>query len=371
MKIDVLQTERVFVLFRGRPARYLTPGRHRFFKPFTHVTFERVSVAGLVADLDATRLALVPAEDLTLVTNAPHERAIVYRRGKAAQWLGTGTHQVWTVDRTIDRATGQTASQVRIDKLDLGGVETRALKDDAKAIAPASDYVETTAPEGSVALRFVDGQLDAVLPAGRHAAFTALRKVTFAVIDLKERLIAVTGQEVMTKDRLTLRLNVAAAFQVVDPKRLATVARNPDEVLYLALQLAAREAVATRTLDELLAAREELARTMGDAVKARAETVGLELVELGLKDIVLPGDMKELLNKVIQAQKEAEANVILRREETAATRSLAQTAKVLGENPLLIRLKELEAYKDLAAKVGQVHLVLGQDSLPTLELKTQ
>ena len=80
--------------------------------------------------------------------------------------------------------------------------------------------------------------------------------------------------------------------------------------------------------------------------------------------------MKTLLNRVIEAQKEAEANVIFRREETAATRSMAQTAKVLAENPLLVRLKELEAYKELAAKVGQVHLVLGEGALPQLQLKT-
>jgi regulator of protease activity HflC (stomatin/prohibitin superfamily) len=77
--------------------------------------------------------------------------------------------------------------------------------------------------------------------------------------------------------------------------------------------------------------------------------------------------MKDLLNKVIQAEKEAEANVILRREETQATRSLAQTAKVLAENPLLIRLKELEAYTELAGKVGQVHVVLGGAGLPSLQ----
>jgi regulator of protease activity HflC (stomatin/prohibitin superfamily) len=108
---------------------------------------------------------------------------------------------------------------------------------------------------------------------------------------------------------------------------------------------------------------------MSPTVKARAASMGLELIELGLKDVVLPGEMKDLLNKVIAATKEAEANVILRREETAATRSLAQTAKVLAENPLLVRLKELEAYKDLAAKVGQVHLVLGDGALERLQLK--
>jgi hypothetical protein len=103
-------------------------------------------------------------------------------------------------------------------------------------------------------------------------------------------------------------------------------------------------------------------------VRERALKVGLELVELGVKDIVLPGEMKALLNRVIEAQKAAEANVITRREEVAAVRSMAQTARVLAENPLLMRLKELEAYQGLAAKVGQVHLVLGEGGLPALQL---
>jgi hypothetical protein len=369
VKIDVMVNERVFVVINGVPSQYLGPGRHRVFAWFKTIRLERINTLGLLADLDAERLTLVPAEDLALVTNAPDERAIVYRKGKAALWLGAGVHQVWTVDRTIARETNAIVPLIKITSVNVSGVETRPLKDDVRAIAPAADYVEVTAPAGTVALRFVNGKLDAELPSGRHAAFTAIEKVTFAVIDLKERLLHVTGQEVMTKDRVSLRLNVSAAFKVTDAQRLATVARNPDDVLYLAMQLAARDAVSSRTLDELLAAREELAGAMAGAVGVRAGVVGLALIELGLKDIVLPGDMKELLNKVIGAQKEAEANVIFRREETAATRSMAQTAKVLSENPLLVRLKELEAYKDLAHKVGQVHLVLGESALPKLELK--
>lgn len=220
-------------------------------------------------------------------------------------------------------------------------------------------------------VRYVDGALEAVLGAGRHAAWTARRKVVLAVIDLREKVVQVTGQEVMTKDRVTLRLNLAASFRVADARRLATVARAPDEVLYLAVQFAAREAVATRTLDELLAARESLGSELRPAIEARAQAVGLSLLDVGLKDLVLPGEMKALLNRLIEAQKAAEANVILRREETAATRSMAQTAKVLAENPLLMRLKELEAYKELAAKVGTVHVVLGDGAMSKLELKLQ
>lgn len=370
MKIEIMTTERAFLVEDGRPVKYLGPGVHRVWSAFKQVRVEKVSTLALLAELDERRLALVPADDLRVVTLAEHERGVVFKRGKPALWLGAGVHQVWTVDRQVERATGVVTPLVRVEVLDGSGVEARPLPADVVALVKGRDYVEAIAPEGHVALRFVDGQLDAVLPAGRHAAWGAVRTVTFSVVDLRERVLAVNGQEVMTRDRVTLRLNLSATFRVKDAKRMAVVARAPDDVVYLAMQLAARDAVTARTLDELLGLRDELAKVMLPSVRERAEGLGLELVELGVKDVVLPGEMKELLNKVIQAQKEAEANVILRREETAATRSLAQTAKVLSENPLLVRLKELEAYKDLASKVGQVHLVLGDGALEKLQLKT-
>jgi len=368
MKIEVLVHERAFVVIDGKPVRYLGPGVHRVFAWLKPVRVEKLVVTGLLAELDELRLALVPAAELRVVALAPHERALVSRRGKPALWLGAGVHQVWTVDRLVDRKTGEVKDLVQLEVFDTSPIEAKVLAPDVAALAKPKDYVELVAPEGSVALRWVDGQLDAVLPAGRYAAWNTQRAVQLAAIDLKERQLHVTGQEVMTKDRVTLRLNVSASFRVKDPRRLAVVARNPDDVVYLAMQLAARDAITTRTLDELLGARDELVKQMTPAVVARAEAVGLELLELGVKDVVLPGEMKDLLNKVIQAQKEAEANVILRREETQATRSMAQTAKVLAENPLLLRLKELEAYAELAGKVGHVHVVMGEGGLPTLQL---
>ncbi len=369
MKIEILQHERAFLVEDGLPVKYLAPGVHRVWAAFKQLRVEKVSTVNLLAELDERRLALVPAEDLQVISLAPHERGLVMKRGRPALWLGAGVHQVWTVERQVDRASKAITALVRVEVIDTSAVEAKPLQVDVAALAKGRDYVEATAPEGHVAVRYVDGQLDAMLTAGRHAAWNTLRTVTLSVIDLRERVLAVTGQEVMTRDRVTLRLNLSATFRVKDAKRLATVARAPDDVVYLAMQLSAREAVTTRTLDELLVNRDELSKVMTPAVRDRAEGVGLELIELGVKDVVLPGEMKELLNKVIQAQKEAEANVIMRREETAATRSLAQTAKVLAENPLLIRLKELEAYKELAAKVGQVHLVLGDGAMEKIQLK--
>jgi regulator of protease activity HflC (stomatin/prohibitin superfamily) len=360
MRIDVSLKERVLVYVNGTPERYLGPGRHRVRVPFrSQEQLERLDSDALMADLRAEALALVPGSDLKRVSLSPDERAVVARRGRPVRWLQSGEWQVWTVDPSVV-----------VEVIDVSGVATEPLRDEVKALAPSTDYVEATATEGTTVVRYVDGALDAVLGAGRHAAWTVRRKVNLAVIDLRENQLAVNGQEVMTKDRVSLRLNLTAAWRVADVRRLATVARVPDEVLYVAVQLAAREAVSTRTLDELLATRDQLGLHLAPTVAQRAASIGLELLDLGVKDLVLPGEMKTLLNRVIEAQKEAEANVIFRREETAATRSMAQTAKVLAENPLVVRLKELEAYKELAAKVGQVHLVLGEGALPQLQLKT-
>ena len=371
MRIYVALNERVFVHVNGKPVHYLGPGRHRVFLPFSRVELVRKNTDEIVVDLHPDQLELVPTEDIRVVVLAKNERALVTRRGRPVRWLGVGEHLVWTVDhRKVKDATGvhRFVKNNQLEIFDTSVIEAKPLHDDVKALVPASDYVEIMAPENTVALRFVDGVLEAVLPAGRHAAWTTEAKVTFTVIDLRERLIHVNSQEVMTKDRLTIRLNLSASYKVIDPKRVATVAREPDDVLYLAIQFAAREAVATRTLDALLASREALGGVIAPEVTSRAQEIGLEVISFGVKDVVLPGEMKVILNRVIEAQKEAEANVILRREETAAVRSMANTAKVLAENPVLLRLKEFEAYKELAGKVGQVHLVVGEGQMPKLNI---
>ena len=81
---------------------------------------------------------------------------------------------------------------------------------------------------------------------------------------------------------------------------------------------------------------------MADYLKERIKALGITVKSVGVKDIILPGDMKELLAKVVEADRAAQANVIRRREETNATRSLLNTAKVMESNAVALRLKELE-----------------------------
>ena len=98
-------------------------------------------------------------------------------------------------------------------------------------------------------------------------------------------------------------------------------------------------------------------------VKDRMAPYGIDVASLGVKDIVLPGDMKTILSRLVEAEKSAQANVIRRREETAATRSLLNTAKVMENNPVALRLKELETLERVAERIDKISVFGGLDQV--------
>ena len=359
MRYNIQTHQRGFVYIDNKPQRYLEPGRHWVFHPFSLVQVRVVDVRRLQAELSAEEAELVPSGQLQLIELGEFERAIVLQRGRPKHWLGEGLHLIWSVHGL--KGESRHIESIEVRRYDVRAIEAPILSDSESNLIEGGLYRAVEVPEQAVALRFVDGRLDKVLSAGRHAAWTAAHTGRFAGIDLREKILDVHGQEVMSNDRVSLRLNLSAAYRVVEPEKLARVAEKPDQALYLSLQLSLRREVASRNLDTLLADREAMAEAIMTNVAPRAAEIGLELREVGIKDVILPGDMKVLLNRVIEAEKQAEANVILRRQETAAVRSMANTAKVMADNPLLVRLKELEAYKELAASVGDITVVVGAD----------
>jgi regulator of protease activity HflC (stomatin/prohibitin superfamily) len=120
--------------------------------------------------------------------------------------------------------------------------------------------------------------------------------------------------------------------------------------------------VGARELDAFLTDKDAVARDIEENVRRRAQELGLAIASVGIKDVILPGDMKDLMNKVTEARKAAEANLIVRREETAAMRSQANTARLLADNPVLMRLRELEVLEKIAA-AGKLNVILGEKGL--------
>jgi regulator of protease activity HflC (stomatin/prohibitin superfamily) len=124
--------------------------------------------------------------------------------------------------------------------------------------------------------------------------------------------------------------------------------------LYVAFQLALREYIAGYSFDELLEKKDAMAPFVMEQVKAKAEALGIEVIGFGIRDIILPGDVKDIMNKVLIAEKNAQANTIMRREETASTRSLLNTAKLMEDNAVLWKLKEMEYVEKIASKIGEI-----------------
>jgi regulator of protease activity HflC (stomatin/prohibitin superfamily) len=149
---------------------------------------------------------------------------------------------------------------------------------------------------------------------------------------------------------------------VLDAVKARATVSNFVDYVYKELQFALREAVGMRTLDELLTDKGIVDREVA-ASAAKLEAIGLAVRSVGVKDVILPGEMKTILNQVVEAEKLAQANLIRRREETAATRSLLNTARLMEENPTLKRLKELETLEKIVEKVDKITVYNGLEGV--------
>ncbi len=203
----------------------------------------------------------------------------------------------------------------------------------AKVAGAAENVLALLVPQHHVVVLYVDGKAARLLEAGLHAFWKSNRDLRGELVDLRLQVLEVAGQEILTRDKVTLRVNLTAGYRVTDVLIAFAKQAKPVDFLYKELQFGLRAAVGTRTLDELLENKSVIDEVVGDHIRRRVQGFGLEVESVGVKDIILPGDMKVILAKVVEAEKAAQANVIRRREETAATRSLLNTAQGDGRQP--------------------------------------
>ena len=356
LSVIVKDGERAFLTRDGRLERVLEPGRHRLFDPAGEFASElhQVVRAEFPADRYAVLKAARPdiaAELFEAVETGTNELAIISLDGRPHALLAP-----WQL-----RVFWKVATRVEVERVDISG----DAKVDPRHLALVSRERNTLISEAIVesheaGLLHVDGRFVERLAPGRHAFWTSGRKIEVKRFDLRPQAIEITAQEMLTKDRISLRVTLTAFRRIVDPRIAAATIADVDAWLYRLAQFAIREAVAGRTLDEVLSARDALDGELRAFVRGRAEGSGVEVTELGVKDVILPGEIRDLVNKVVEAERTAKANLIRRQEETAATRSLLNTARLMEDNPLLLRLKELESIERLVEKVGRIDLHTGE-----------
>ncbi|MGE9310543.1 slipin family protein [Niabella sp. CJ426] len=204
------------------------------------------------------------------------------------------------------------------------------------------------------AVLFVDGKYNNLLDSGVYYWWKNAVPVFTARVDTRQQQLEINGQEILTKDKATLRINAWAQFRVTDIEKAILQNKDYDKQLYVALQLVLREYISGYNFDELLEKKDAIGAFVMQSVQEQAMVLGIEVLSFGIRDIILPGDVKEIMNQVLIAEKKAQANTITRREETASTRSLLNTAKLMEENAVLWKLKELEYVEKIADKISTI-----------------
>ncbi len=366
-KFIVRKHERGLLFKDGDFIKFLEAGTYRYFGLRSRYAVERFDLS--VAAFEH-RLAdyLVEAERAEVdrlfhvVETHADEVALVYLNERAAAILGPAERKLYW----------KGVVKVRIERFDLNegiALDARLTKRlvngrDAQVLAVAGKAVYArVVPDGHVGLLYVDGELAETLAAGLHAYWNVAHAVGVELVDLRVKALEVQGQEILTKDKVALRINVTATYQYVDAAKAVRAVKDPLDQLYKEIQFGLRAAVGTRKLDALLEDKTAIDRDIADHLGKRFAEIGLSVISVGVKDIILPGDMKDLLGKVVEAEKAAQANVIRRREETNATRSLLNTAKVMESNTVALRLKELETLEKVTENVGNLSVVGGLDGL--------
>ncbi len=354
--VSVASHQRALVWVDGQLLTLLSPGRYAFWKAPRDVKVELLDTLKAVLDHPLSEKLLEHPEireAVEVVELSDDERALVWRDNRLATILGPGRHALWRREPqfTVERFD---IAKRQLEHPRVEAVLGHSLRKTFLEFVRVSPYERCLLIDGR--------QITAVLEPGKYLFWRPADGLETLPVDLREQVHEVAAQEIMTQDKVTLRVTMLVTFRVEDVVKAATVVQQYAETLYREAQLALRAAVGTRTVDALLADKAAIGTEVHEALQQRAAEFGVAVRSVGVRDISLPGDMKEILNQVITAEKRAQANIIKRREETAAARSQANTARLLADNPVLARMKELEMLQEILSGTDTT-IVLGPDDI--------
>ncbi|MBD5080807.1 MAG: slipin family protein [Ruminococcaceae bacterium] len=357
MKVIINERERGLLYKNGKLTKLLMPGKYHFGAnssveklPVNQYIENPACTFEALMSLEGAREALVPLEV------ADNEYCLHYIDGNFMSILGRGRYAFWKAQgkhefKKIDREEPEITDQVTAFEL------TRM---------PVSLYRVINVGNYQKARLYYDNKLVRMLDPGKYLFWTGKTNVTAELEDMRERQLDINGQEILTADKVGLRINFVMVYKVTDAEKIATVAENITSYLYTAAQLVLREYVSKYKTDEILENRDKISDEVINVLRERTKNAYIEIVSAGIKDIILPGEISAIMNSVLAAEKRAQANVITRREEVASTRSLLNTAKLLDENETLRRLKELEYLERICEHVGEINVSGGGDVLSRL-----
>ncbi|HEY4785598.1 MAG TPA: slipin family protein [Bacteroidales bacterium] len=359
MKRVIVNAGKIGLVFRGdNYKRVITEGAH-WLSPFeSAIEYDMSRPFHPSVELNILLRDENLASYLTVVEVKDNEIVLQYENGNFKNVLVPGRYAYWK-GATAFSFTKIDLSKIDItESVDLNTIQRREVLPYVRA------YVVESYEKG---ILYIDGKFEKVLEPGIYYFWKNAIAMSVVKTDLRQLQMEVSGQEILTKDKAAIRINFFVQYKVTDIMKALNENKDYDKQLYIQIQLALREFIGSLTLDELLEKKESVSGYVLSTVQEKAGRLGVVIKDCGIKDIILPGEVKEIMNQVLVAQKKAQANIITRREETASTRSLLNTAKLLEENDMLFKLKEMEYVEKIADKINSISLSGGNQLVDQLK----
>ncbi|MEP7256135.1 MAG: slipin family protein [Ferruginibacter sp.] len=347
-KVKIYAYQVALVFKNGEYKKMLQPGTYWFWSNERVMIYDVTAPFNTAIDMNILLQDAELAKALHVIDVSDNEIVLQYRDGLLKQVLTAGRYAFWN-----NAVNNYQFVKADVSKIDITENISRTVLQ-SKLVAP---YVRTYTVENyEKAVLFIDGKYAQTLPAGVYYWWKNNITIVVGKADTRMQQLEINGQEILTKDKAALRINAWAQYKVADVEKALLQNKDYDKQLYVAFQLALREYVAVLNFDELLEKKETITTFILEAVKTKAGELGVQVNGFGIRDIILPGDVKDIMNKVLVAEKNAQANSIMRREETASSRSLLNTAKLMEDNTMLWKLKEMEYVEKIADKIGEISI---------------
>lgn len=341
MKTVVINENEMGVVFKNNKIiKVIEQGKYWFF------TGEQISIFNVFKEfkeIDWIDNQILNAY-LEIVHITDEALVLVSERGNFSHVLTAGTFAFWKGKHKFS------FQEVSIANYQIENVSKAILEKQQLNLYVRSFRVESY----EKGLLFVDGNFVQMLEAGNYFWWKNAQTINVAKGDTRLQALEILGQEILTKDKVQLRLNFVIQYQLTDFIKAFVETKEHEKQLYVLVQMALRTLIGTLTFDELMDQKNEIATLVFNEINEKAERLGVSVLDAGLKDVILPGEIREIMNQVLIAEKKAQANSIIRREETASTRSLLNTAKLMDENQMLYKLKEMEYIEKIADKINTI-----------------
>lgn len=356
-KIIINENQRGLLFKNGKYVKMLTAGKYLL------CASKQVEVCSLTEQLIPVKCAIGtliadPAvqKEVVLVEVKDEQMALHFVNGKFKTVLPRGEYAFWQVNekhefKIVDISSPYVSNEVPeyiFNKI------------------PSIYYVKIEVAQHQKARLYFNRKLEKILDAGTYYFWKNGVKVEADFLDTRLTQLNIVGQEILTQDKVSVRINFVCNYKITDFVKVTTEIGDFTEQLHVIAQLAIRDYVAKYKLDEILENKEGISKYVMQKLKEKEQELFVLVNDGGVKDIILPGEIREIMNTVLIAEKRAQANVITRREEVASTRSLLNTAKLMEENPTLYKLKELEYVERIFENVNNVNLNGNADLLTQL-----